>query len=69
VGTTSYEVFPSFYYNTDGGSSSTYSIYEGLLSANNLIVSDKTGTGFVISFTKSTGENWDGIITTLVIFP
>jgi hypothetical protein len=69
VGTTSYEVFPSFYYNTDGGSSSTYSIYEASIVSNNLIVSNKTTDGFVISFIKGTGDIWNGTIVALVIFP
>jgi hypothetical protein len=69
VGTTSYEVFPSFYYNTDGGSSSTYSIYEASIVSNNLIVSNKTTSGFVISFIKGTGDIWNGTIVALVIFP
>jgi hypothetical protein len=63
-----YYVFTSFYYNIPGGTGGTYNIYEAANSATPIVVSNQTNTGFTVTFTKTTGDTWNGGITCLVIF-
>ena len=68
-GTTNYYIFPSYCYNLLEGSGGTYNGITASGASRTLIVSNKTATSFTVTFRKGTGDNWNGGVTCLVIFP
>ena len=63
-----YHVFVSFDYNYwTSAPGSTYSIYPASSAANNITVTKET-YGFFVSFTKATGDAFNGKLTCLVVF-
>jgi hypothetical protein len=66
--TTTYHVFATYFYLAPNGSGGTYAWPSASGSANQILIFSKTSSTFSWGFTKTTGNNWNGGVSFLVIY-
>jgi hypothetical protein len=67
-GTTNYAVFTSIYYGYTGSSSGTYTVYGTSSTMGQIVISERTETGFKVNFSSGTGDNLNIKLVCMVVF-
>jgi hypothetical protein len=66
--TSNYVVIPTYFYSLPGGSGGTYNWQNASISAQSILIYNKTSTQFQYYFQKGSGDYWNGGISLLIIY-